>query len=166
MFPSKKRAPAATIDSSPVEVEVSFDMLSQLYSIVVTEASNLQSIVSVPSTAAENEEDKDDDVPDSRRLADCLRPSSPLPRSRHSALERGRSRSLPPMLSSPPQKSQVIRDISCPPMSTTKDLSRQRRITTRKARNKPNLVSKTAARATRRLFGRRKAATRQIIPAL
>jgi hypothetical protein len=131
-------------NNAKVEVEVSLDVFSQLYSIVVTEASHLQSIVSVPT-----QEDNDSVAQRSNkkthgtrvvvasaennppgRLADCLRPSSPAPRVRHqhhssaAVQERGRSRSLPPTPSSyhrrgggdsMAQKPRVIRDISCPP---------------------------------------------------
>jgi hypothetical protein len=234
MFQSSKKRTSQSGSSNnnsnnaKVEVEVSLDVFSQLYSIVVTEASHLQSIVSVPT-----QEDNDSVAQHSNkkthggsrivasaennppgRLADCLRPSSPAPRVRRhhdsssaAVQERGRSRSLPPTPSSYhrrgggdsiAQKPRVIRDISCPPSfddhgsaSTGGNQDPHNKnslkpgaaaIRSHNRTKKPNLVTKTAARAatssssssksnskTKLLFWRptqKPPATRQIIPAL
>ena len=106
-----------------VQVEVSLDLLDNLYSIIVTENTRLQSVVSVPNEGGDprrsnfqkNKAAKNDpkaaiamkpskDAP--CRLADSLRPLSPTPKDRHSAFEdshsvRGRGReshSCPPAL--------------------------------------------------------------------
>lgn len=164
----KKRAPRS--DSSSTEVEISLDSIDKLFSIVVTEAQSLQSIVSVPTV--DGEENRDDPVALKRsgsRLADTLRPTSPLPRSRRSALEdRGRVRSCPPSSTRRCQAystSPRNRDTSCPPK--VKDISsRPPRFSLPATRTtkKPNLVSRAAAR-TGKLFPRERN-TRKIIPAL
>lgn len=105
-----------------VQVEVSLDLFDKLFSIVVTEATHLQSVVSVPAedggprrrifrkNKAVNPKDAhmmnvSREAPS--RLADSLRPLSPTPKDRHSSAEdsrasRGRGReshSCPPALS-------------------------------------------------------------------
>ena len=106
--------------SSDVEVEVSLDLLDNLYSIVVTEGKRLQSVVSVPTESRNRTsrrrflggaivKNSSDDFTarmmaadsSSHRLADSLRPLSPNMSDRHSALEdssrdRGRGASCPP----------------------------------------------------------------------
>jgi len=106
-------------DPSDVEVEVSLDITDNLFSIVVTENSKLQSVVSVPTADSTNckqssrrrflqKTSSSDDLETrmathahSHRLADTLRPLSPNMSDRRSAMEdstrgRGRGASCPP----------------------------------------------------------------------
>jgi hypothetical protein len=134
-----------------VQVEVSLDMFDNLYSIVVTEATRLQSVVSVPTEDGgsrrqhlrKNKTGKND--PEAAlmvklskaaptRLADSLRPLSPSPRDRHSASNapRGREReshSCPPLsrcqnvssIGRTSAREEKYRELSCPP-SLSRDL--------------------------------------------
>jgi hypothetical protein len=139
-----------TVKEADVEVEVSLDVFDKLYSIVVTENASLQSVVSVPTEETRNRRRKSKmtvgTAPStsmnsqhvaSSRLADSLRPLSPLPQSRHNnpnqRYSRGRERdsnSCPPTMNryssdksdlhvcSPDQTPQQerSRERSCPPI--------------------------------------------------
>lgn len=127
-----------------VEVEVSLDSQDNMYSIVVSEGSKLQSVVSVPSSSTRgrrrrrfrslakknSSEELTASMAAHTRLVDELRPLSPNMSDRHSALEdspRGRRRdvhSCPPAHNRPPcpddgsqsrRGSMSARQQSCPP---------------------------------------------------
>ena len=130
--------------SNDVEVEVSLDLIDDLYSIIVTEGAKLQSVVSVPTESRSRtsrrrflggivRKNSSDDLTarmassssmatTSHRLADSLRPLSPNMADRHSAFEtssrdRGRGASCPPSIDRRRSKPELprVRLQSCPP---------------------------------------------------
>lgn len=202
----KKTSPLSKAQKEPdVEVEVSLDVTDNLYSIVVTEDTRLQSVMSVPNEDGDPRRSRFQQIKAAKvdpevalamklskaapcRLADSLRPLSPTPADRHSALEeshstRGRGReshSCPPALDrnrsgfsasrASVDRAEQYREHSCPPSLKKFDNGKSKSghkptkiPSTKSAKKSKDLVSKTASRS--RFFGSMLKASHKVIPA-